>query len=46
MRIHYNHNSASAELMLGQDWKVRPTDELLGCLSELVGNDSVHVLYH
>ncbi len=43
--IHYCGPSASAQLSLGQEWRVRPTDDLLYRLRELAGPDKVRVVY-
>ncbi len=43
--VHYDGPTASAQLSLGQEWRVRPTDELIGRLRELAGSDKVQVVY-
>ena len=43
--INYRGPSAIARMSLGQEWRVRPTDELLGRLGELSGAAGVRVLY-
>ncbi|MDX9740175.1 MAG: DNA polymerase III subunit alpha [Gammaproteobacteria bacterium] len=43
--INYRGASAAARMRLGQEWRVRPTDELLGRLGELAGTAGVRVLY-
>ncbi|UCE89975.1 MAG: DNA polymerase III subunit alpha, partial [Pseudomonadota bacterium] len=43
--VRYQGTSASAEVALGSDWRVRPTDELLHRLGELAGAASVEVVY-
>lgn len=43
--INYRSERAVARMTLGQAWRVRPTDELLGRLSELSGAHGVRVLY-
>ncbi|KAF0192599.1 MAG: DNA polymerase III subunit alpha [Gammaproteobacteria bacterium] len=45
VRVHYLGQSARADLVLGQEWRVKPTDELLHRLGELAGSDRVCVLY-
>ena len=45
VRVHYYGSAARADLQLGQDWRVNPTDELLCRLGELAGRDRVCVLY-
>ena len=45
-RNAYNNGSSiKADLPLGQEWRVRPTDELLHRLAGLVGEDHVKVVY-
>jgi DNA polymerase-3 subunit alpha len=43
--IRYQAASAQAQLTLGEDWYVHPTDELLHRLRELAGDARVHVVY-
>ncbi|MDO9372073.1 MAG: DNA polymerase III subunit alpha [Gammaproteobacteria bacterium] len=44
-RNAYNGSSINADLPLGQEWRVHPTDELLHRLAGLVGKDHVKVVY-
>jgi DNA polymerase-3 subunit alpha len=43
--LQYSSDDARAAIMLGEEWQVRPTRELLQRLAELVGRDSVRVVY-
>lgn len=43
--IQYRNHNASAPLVLGQEWNVRPTDELLHRLRELAGKEQVELVY-
>ncbi|MCP5151231.1 MAG: DNA polymerase III subunit alpha [Chromatiales bacterium] len=43
--IDYRRRDAAVRLPLGDDWRVRPTEELLGRLRELAGADHVQVEY-
>ncbi|MEJ2345149.1 MAG: DNA polymerase III subunit alpha [Gammaproteobacteria bacterium] len=43
--IDYRAATARARLPLGQEWRVRPTDELLSRLRELAGPERVQVVY-
>ncbi len=45
VRIDYRRPDARAQLTLGADWRVRPTDELLRRIAELAGEDSVRIEY-
>jgi len=43
--IDYLRPDARVELPLGQEWRVRPTDELLHRLRELAGEQDVEIVY-
>jgi DNA polymerase-3 subunit alpha len=43
--VRYVGSSASARLSLGPEWAVRPSRELRDKLTELLGNNNVHLLY-
>jgi DNA polymerase-3 subunit alpha len=43
--IDYCNSDASAQLVLGAQWRVRLTEDLLRCLAELAGRDRVDVMY-
>ncbi len=43
--IDYLSDTARADLPLGQDWQVHPSDELLHRLRELAGEQDVEVIY-
>ena len=43
--IDYQRQDARAEIPLGQDWRVHPTDELLHRLRELAGEQDVEIIY-
>lgn len=44
-RNAYNGGRINADLPLGEEWRVHPTDELLHRLAGLVGKDHVKVVY-
>ncbi len=43
--ISYQSQAASADLALGREWQVHPSDELLHRLRELAGEQDVEVIY-
>ena len=43
--VHYEGSDAAARLNLGPEWAVRPSRELRDKLTELLGRDSVKLLY-
>ena len=43
--LSYIGPNAKAKLALGNEWQVRPTDELLMRLADLAGNDKVDIIY-
>lgn len=43
--ISYQGKTASAELILGESWKIKPNEELLGQLSRLYGKEKVELEY-
>jgi DNA polymerase-3 subunit alpha len=43
--IDYQRPDARAEIPLGKEWKVNPTDELLHRLRELAGDEKVNIVY-
>ncbi|RKZ78595.1 MAG: DNA polymerase III subunit alpha, partial [Candidatus Parabeggiatoa sp. nov. 1] len=43
--IHYHRQDAQAQLVLGEQWRVKPNAALLEQLKELVGEDKVKVIY-
>jgi DNA polymerase-3 subunit alpha len=45
LHIAYRRPGARARLLLGPDWRVRPTDELLKRLQRLFGTERVEVVY-
>jgi len=45
VRVEYRRPDARAQLTLGPDWRVRPTDELLRRITELAGEGSVRIEY-
>ncbi|MEJ2465556.1 MAG: DNA polymerase III subunit alpha [Candidatus Thiodiazotropha sp.] len=45
IRLHYQSKQASGDIVLGQEWQVNPTDELLRRLEQLVGQGAVRVAY-
>lgn len=45
VEIYYQSNVARANLRLGDEWRVHPTDELLLRLQTLLGKESVEIKY-
>jgi DNA polymerase-3 subunit alpha len=45
VRVDYRRDDATAQLLLGDEWRVRPTDELIRRLDELAGKGLVRVEY-
>ncbi len=45
VRVEYHRPDARAQLTLGPDWRVRPTDELLRRITKLAGEGSVRIEY-
>jgi DNA polymerase-3 subunit alpha len=43
--VDYQRDDATARLNLSQEWSVRPTDELLDNLRQVIGEEKVHVIY-
>jgi len=43
--LDYQRSDAATRLLLGEEWCIRPTDELLYNLRKLVGNEQVKLLY-
>lgn len=43
--VHYHRPGACGCLLMGKDWRVRPTDELLKRLRHLLGSKAVRVAY-
>jgi DNA polymerase-3 subunit alpha len=43
--IRYAGEAASANVLLGEDWSVRPSQDLIERLGQLVGRDGVEVVY-
>jgi DNA polymerase-3 subunit alpha len=43
--ISYNNGNEVSRIRLGEEWRVQPTDELLGRLERLVGEGCVGVVY-
>ncbi len=43
--IRYAARAASANVLLGEEWSVRPSQELIERLGQLVGRDGVELLY-
>jgi len=43
--IDYQRADLSTRLLLGEEWRIRPTDELLHQLRKLAGNDQVELIY-
>jgi DNA polymerase-3 subunit alpha len=43
--IRYHNSAARADLVLSEEWCVKPTRELTERLATLVGNDGVRVVY-
>ena len=45
VRVTYYRPGARAQLMLGTEWRVTPTDEMLASLKQLLGPDKVELLF-
>ena len=45
VRLRYRRPGAAGELVLGDTWRVEPTDALLKRLRQLLGSDAVSVVY-
>jgi DNA polymerase-3 subunit alpha len=43
--VSYNSGSESSRMMLGDEWRVQPTDELLGRLEHLLSDGMVRMVY-
>jgi len=43
--VDYHAVAGRAKLMLGSDWRVRPSDELLQSLRDQFGRNAVHLHY-
>ena len=43
--LNYHSNDAQAQMALGHQWRVQPTDELLRRLRDELGKDAVEVVY-
>jgi len=43
--LDYQRSDVLTRLLLGEEWKVRPTDELLQHLRKLLGNEQVKLIY-
>jgi DNA polymerase-3 subunit alpha len=43
--LNYQNEAAQAEIALGEEWKIDPSDHVLDSLSQMAGADSVHVIY-
>ena len=45
MQIQLDYDYATAELHLGQQWKIAPLDELLAKLRDYFGKEAIHIEY-
>jgi len=43
--VDYHKDDASAEIPLGEEWRVHPTDELLNRLRETMGEKQINIVY-
>jgi len=43
--LNYHSDEAQAQMVLGNQWRVQPTDELLRRLRDVLGNEAVEVVY-
>lgn len=43
--VDYHKDDASAEIPLGEEWRVHPTDELLNRLRETMGDKKINIVY-
>jgi DNA polymerase III subunit alpha len=46
VKINYHNNEASAEIMLGDDWRVDLNDDLLANLTQWLSEENVKILYN
>jgi len=44
--LNYQSHEATAEIALGDHWKITPTSIILERLSALAGKEHIHVIYH
>jgi DNA polymerase-3 subunit alpha len=44
--IRYHSSDARADLVLSEEWSVKPKRELTEKLAQLCGNDGVRLIYH
>lgn len=45
MAIHYRNKMASAHFMVGEEWRIKPNEELLSRLQSLLGTEHVCIKY-
>ncbi len=45
VRVTYCRPGARAQLMLGTEWRVTPTDQMLASLKQLLGQDKVELIF-
>ncbi len=43
--LNYRNQNAEAEILLGEEWAVNPTETMIERLEDLAGENHVHVLY-
>jgi len=43
--LNYRNKNAEAEILLGEEWAVNPTETVIERLEDLAGEHHVHVLY-
>lgn len=43
--LNYQSDTAQAEIALGEEWKIDPSEHVLDSLSQMVGGGSIHVIY-
>lgn len=43
--VEYNRSDSQAQLALGPEWRVKPSDELLAAAQQLLGKDAVQMQY-
>ncbi|MHB1950301.1 MAG: DNA polymerase III subunit alpha [Acidiferrobacteraceae bacterium] len=43
--VNYRHAAAEAEIALGEEWRIDPTDAMIRKLSQIAGDGHVHLIY-
>ena len=43
--VEYHNSKAKVELSFGDAWRIRPDEQLLDSLRQLIGNENVEIVY-